>query len=130
MLLFSWERIHRHSGGLPREIIRIVRMLTYKDIPWGKQDKLYNYSQLNFSGECFLVHPEKLLYNAYKYTAKDISIYIALAALRSLPDYRAYGTLTLDLLHAPTDVIGYLDKPNLLSIKDGRIHFLYEEAQN
>lgn len=129
MLHFSWKKIYAHSEGIPSEILLILRMLTYKDIPVNRKDKIYKYSQLDFSGNCFLVHPDLLLYNAYKYESRDIAIYVSLASLRSYPEYVAYGTTTLNLAHSPVDPRDYLTNPELLAVDgDKNIHFLYEEV--
>jgi len=102
--------------------------LTYNDVPVNKYDKIYIYSQINFIGDCFLADPESLLYNAYKYKNRDLAYYIALAARRSLSDYFAYGDLTLDLLHLDSNKVSIIEDSMLLSIEDGKVHFLYEEA--
>lgn len=130
MLLFSWKKVFYHAQGKPSEIIRIIRMLTYKELPTTKRDKIYKYSSINFSGDNFLAHPEVLLYNAYQHSQRDIGIYIALASLRSSAAYLAHGVLTLDLLHSPVNPVDYLQEPSLLPIEDGKIHFLYEEVDN
>jgi hypothetical protein len=130
MLLFSWKKVFYHAGGKPKEIVQILNMLTYKDIPFSKRDKKYKYMDIDFSGQNFLLHPEVLLYNAYKHTNRDIAIYISLASLRSTAAYLAHKVLTLDLLHAPEGFASYLDDPSILPIENDVIHFIYEEANN
>lgn len=128
MLLYDWKKIFTATQGNPTEIVRILKMLVEKKVPKNKYDKIYYYSQLNFSGESFLLHPEPMLYYGYKYTHREMAIYTALASLRPLADYTAYSKITLDLLHAPEDVIDYIYDNRLLEIEDGEIHFLYERS--
>ena len=131
MLLFSWRKLYKETGGLPTEILRVIRMLTYNQIPNNRKDPIYKYSDIDFSGHCFLAHPELLCYNAYKYSSRDIAIYISLAALRSLPDYIANEKLVLEGVHSPVDPREWLENPSLLPIDEyGNIHFKYEEVQN
>jgi hypothetical protein len=128
MLLFDWKKIFNATQGDPIEIVRVLRMLVLKQVPTTKYDKIYFYSQLNFSGENFLLHPELLLFHSHKHGYRDIAIYTAMASLRPLADYHAYGTVTLDPLYAPEEVLKYVDENRLLSMKDGKIHFLYERS--
>lgn len=130
MLLFSWKKVFYHAGGKPKEIVQILNMLTYKDLPFSKRDKKYKYMGIDFSGQNFLLHPEVLLYHAYKHTNRDIAIYVSLASLRPTAAYLAHKVLTLDLLHAPEGFASYLDDPSILPIENDRIHFIYEEANN
>ena len=128
MLLFDWKKIWGVAYGDPVEIVRILRMLTLNQIPKNKYDKIYAYSKLDFSGESFLVHPDRLLFNGYKHSYRDIAIYTALASLRPLADYYAYGKISLNPLHAPEEVLKYSKENSLLSMEDGEIHFLYERS--
>lgn len=92
---------------------------------------MYKYAEWDLTGNSFIVHPDLLLYNAYKHSAKDIAIYIALAAFRPLADYLMHGKTTLELDLAPADPREILDDPSLLPVdSDGNIHFIYEEANN
>jgi hypothetical protein len=66
-----------------------MEMIITKRIPKNKFDPLYKYSKVNFIGRNFLIHPDILLFNTYKYSQRDLSIYYALSALRSISDYKA-----------------------------------------
>lgn len=128
MLLYDWKKIFITTQGDPVEIIRVLKMMVENKVPKNTKDPIFFYSQINFKGQCFLVHPERLLYNGYKYSHKDIAAYVAVASLRPLADYHAYGKVTLDTLHAPEDILQYIETNSLLSIEDGEIHFLYETS--
>lgn len=102
-------------------------MLTYNQIPENRLDPIYPYSKMDFRGESFLLHPDVLLYNSYKYTSKDVAIYAGLASLRPVAEYLVYGTLTLPLQFCPIKVREHLEDEELLQVKDDKIHFLYEQ---
>jgi hypothetical protein len=97
-------------------------------IPKNKYDPIYKFSQKNFVGNSFLVHPEFLLYHSYKYEQKEICMYYALASLRSLSDYYASNKTTLDPLHCPVDLDDIKDNRLLIVLPD-EITFIYEEVQ-
>jgi len=128
MLLYDWKRIFRVGKGRANECWRIFKMLAQKEVPRNTYDPIYYYSMKKFIGESFLLHQDVLLDNAWKHSNYDLCVYLALASLRSLAEYKASGKLTLDLLHSPVDPRDYLKNPRLLPIKDGKIHFIYEET--
>ena len=130
MLLYDWRKIYKKSGGNVVEIFCIFEMLVKKSIPLSRGDKLYKYSKADFNGLSFLAHPDVLLYNSYKHSYKDIAAYIATASFRSLAEYAATQTTTLELLHIPfADFLVENIKTNsLLRIEDDLVHFLYEEV--
>lgn len=129
MLLFNWKKIYETAKGNPTAIVLIVKMLTFKEIPRNKYDKIYSYVNVDFSGDSFMLHPDVLLLNAYKYDNYEVSQYFALASIRSYADYLASGEVTLDSFELSIDENLYKDN-RLLSIDDdGKIHFLYEEVK-
>ena len=130
MLLYDWRKIYKKSGGNVLEIFYILEMLVNKSIPIHRGDKLYKYSKVDFNGLSFIVHPDVLLYNSYKHSYKDIAAYLATASFRSLAEYVATQTTTLELLHIPfADFLVENIKTNsLLRVEDDLVHFLYEEV--
>ena len=128
MLLYDWKMIFTIANGEPTSIFIIFEMLVKNSIPRNKYDPIYKFYELNFTGECFLVHPDVLLYNAFRYSRRDISIYLAFASMRSLGEYFASGNITLDLLEMPLDPFQHLEDDRLLYIEDEKLHFLYEEV--
>ena len=128
MLLYDWKKIFTIANGEPTSIFIIFEMLVKNSIPRNKYDPIYKFYELNFTGECFLVHPDVLLYNAFRYSRRDISIYLAFASMRSLGEYFASGNITLDLLEMPLDPFQHLEDDRLLYIEDEKLHFLYEEV--
>lgn len=126
MILYNWQKIFLATQGDLVEIVRVLRMLTEGRVPENKYDKLFFYSQVDFKGDSFLVHPERLLYNSYLHSYKEIGVYVAVAALRPLADYHAYGKISLDILHLPDDIQKHIENNSLLSVENGEVHFLYE----
>ena len=102
-------------------------MVTEKIIPENKFDKLYEFSKLNFAGESFMVHPDILLFNAYKHEHTEIAQYIALCSLRPYADYLATGKIDLDAEYLDLDYELIKDN-SLLRFEEDSIHFIYEEV--
>ena len=127
MFLFDWQKVYDSAEGNVSRCNMIMEMLIYKQTPKNKYDRIYKFSRMDFSGHSFLLHPDVLLYHSYKYSTRDISIYYALASIRSLPDYMVSRKITLDLIHLPVDLESITDN-RLLRIEGGDIHFLYEEV--
>lgn len=128
MLLYDWKKIFEISEGIPSDCVLILRMMVEGLIPRNKKDPIYKYYTKDFKGSSFLVHPDVLLFNRYKHTNIEIAQYMALASIRSLAEYYAYGKTTLDLLHISMDK-SLFDNNSLLYIDDDDfIHFLYEEV--
>lgn len=128
MLLYNWNRIFKTCKGNPSEIVRVFKMLVDKQLPRNKDDKLYKYSYIDFTGQSFLAHPDVLLYQAYKYSYREIAVYIALASLRPYGEYKVYGTTTLDPLRLKEDPYYFINNNRLLYLEEGRLCFLHEEV--
>ncbi len=127
MLLFDWKKVFDTAAGSIYNCNLIMEMLIKGKIPKNKYDPIYKFSQKNFSGASFLVHPEFLLYNSHKYDQKEICMYYALASLRSLSEYHASQKTTLDSLHCPVDLDDIKDN-RLLIVDEENITFIYEEV--
>ena len=128
MLFYDWEKIFNAADGNPKTMYTILKMVYLKEIPKNKHDKLFKYAGKSFIGTSFLVHPDVLLYNAYKHSFREIAQYLALASLRPYADYAVTGdtTLDLDLVEIPVEL--FYDN-SLLYIEDDKLHFLYEEVK-
>jgi len=128
ILFYNWSKIFRVADKNSREICRILKMLSRKEIPKNNLDPIYKYYNLDLFGDSFLIHDDVLVFNAYKHTQRDVAIYFALASCRSYADYVVNGTLSLELQKSPVDPRLYLDDRRLLRVKDNLIHFLYEDT--
>ena len=127
MLLYDWNKIYEAAHGTPLIILLILRLMVEKPVPRNKYDKLYKYSQINFSGDSFMLHPDILLHYHYKHDYTDIAQYIALCSLRPLVDYQTTGRIDLDLLTVDIDHEIFKDN-SLLRFEGDNIHFIYEEV--
>ena len=126
MLLYNWKKIYSVSNGNVGEIYKIFEMLVKKSIPTHRGDDSYKYSKMNFRGLSFLAHADVLLYNAYKYSQKELAAYIATASYRSISEYAATQTITLELLHVPFAdfLVNNINNNRLLHIDDDKILIL------
>jgi hypothetical protein len=126
MLLYSWKKILRKSGGSSKRILTILKAMIQRDLPRHVYDPVYKYYYTDFSGNSFLVNPYALLENRYKWRDKEIADYIGLASFRSTGDYMASGKITLDLAHSPLGQDA-INNNRLLRTVRNEIHFLYED---
>ena len=128
MFLFNWKKIYNEAEGSSVKCLEILDMMVYKKVPYNSYDPIYKYRNKSFSGDSFLLQPEILLENGFRYAPREIAIYVALAARRKLADYLAFGEKTLSARHAP-QLDKLIEENRLLYITSGGIHFVYEEAQ-
>jgi len=128
MLLYDWKKIFEASAGNVNAILLIFKMLVNKETPKNKRDKIYMFSAMDFSGESFLLHPDVLLYNSYKYSNRDVAQYLAIASFRSLAEYKIDGELALDIVYLSNSLLEFINENSLLRIKGDKIHFIYEEV--
>lgn len=129
MILFNFKKVLQHSNKSCNRFIKIIRYITYRPIPYSKQDDNLIFSRINWRGNSFLLNPKKLLRERKRYTDLEIYEYIALASRRNYAEYRVLGKTTLDL-DLCIDKESIILKNRLLQIKNGQVHFKFEEALN
>ena len=130
VFLFDWKKIYKKTDGKIGPMLLVFKMLVYNQVPKNKYDKIYKYYNIDYSGQSFLLNPDILFDNAYKFDPKEIVQYIALASFRRLSDYLTTQKTTLDILESPIDR-DLIEKNRLLSIDEyNQIHFLYEKSPN
>ena len=127
MLLFNWGKVYETALGSIHHCNLIMRMLTIKQVPKNKNDPIYKYSKIDFRGDNFLIHPDILLFNAFRYEQRDIAVYYSLASIRSITEYINTKKVTLNLEHVPVE-LDTLTENRLLRIEEDGIHFKYEEV--
>lgn len=127
MLLYNWKKVFKDANGNANDCVLIFKMLTKGLVPYNKYDKLYKFYVKDYSGSSYLVHPDVLLYNLYKYDNVEVAQYLALASLRPLAKYYADGDITLDLFHNSIDR-SLFENNRLFMIEDEIMHFLYEKV--
>ena len=129
MFFYDWPKIYDASQGSVIEIVRIFRMIVEKQIPKNKYDPIYRYSQKNFSGISFMLHPDVLLYHSFKYKHREIAQYISLCALRSSADFISTQDPSLDVILLPgLDPEKIIENNRLLIIDEDKVYFRYEEV--
>lgn len=129
MFLYDWGEVYKAARGKPSEVLRIINMLVYKEIPLNKKDPIYKYSHIDFSGNSFLIHADVLLASFHRHSLHDVGVYIATSATRSLANYMITKDPTIDLLACPVNPFDYITDTRLLRLDgENKIHFLYEEV--
>ena len=127
LFLYDWQKIYEKSRGDASSIFAIFKMIVNNEVPRNKFDKTYKFSNLRFIGDSFLVHPDVLLYNSYKYSHVEVAQYLALASLRPLSDYLTTGRTSLERNLLELD-ISFFEDNRLLNIQEDKIIFEYEEV--
>ena len=127
MLLYDWNKIFEVADGNTFTIFMIFKMITAKLVPENKYDPIFELSKQSFEGESFMIHPDILLFNAYKHEYREIAQYLALCSLRPISDYQATGKIDLDTWRVDLDYELFKDN-SLLRIEEDTIHFIYEEV--
>ena len=129
MFLFDWPKIYDASKGNVVEIVRIFRMIVEKQIPKNKYDPIFRYSQKDFSGISFMLHPDVLLHHSFKYKYREVAQYISLCALRSAADFISTQDPSLETVLMPgLSPEKVIENNRLLEIDDDRVYFRYEEV--
>ena len=129
MFLFDWPKIYDASKGNVVEIVRIFRMIVEKQIPKNKYDPIFRYSQKDFSGVSFMLHPDVLLHHSFKYKYREIAQYISLCALRSAADFISTQDPSLEMVLMPgLSPERIIENNRLLEIDEDRVYFRYEEV--
>ena len=129
MFFYDWPKIYNASQGSVIEIVRIFRMIVEKQIPKNKYDPIYRYSQKNFSGISFMLHPDVLLYHSFKYKYREIAQYISLCALRSSVDFISTQDPSLDVILLPgLNPEKIIENNRLLMLDENKVYFRYEEV--
>ena len=128
MLLFDWSKVYDSAQGNIVQCNMVMEMIIKKSLPRNRFDPLYKYSNINFIGNNFMVHPDVLLFNAYKYSQKEIAVYYALISLRNIAEFRTIKKITLDPAFCPVE-LDSIRENRLLRIDNDSIHFIYEEVK-
>ena len=129
MLFYDWPKLCDAAEGKVVNTVRIFRMIVQKQVPKNRFDKIYKYSQIDFTGESFMVHPDVLLYHSFKYKYREVAQYISLCALRSSADFISTQDPSLDMVLMPgLSPEKIIENNRLLEIDEDRVYFRYEEV--
>jgi hypothetical protein len=127
MLLFNWNEIMKVSKGDIGEIIQILRIITYKIKPKNYYDKTFKFYKYKFGGTSFILNPKDLLEHGRGLSDREVAEYAGVASFRNYHEYLKTKDTTLDFLMSPISE-EIITKNRLLELKDGRVHFLFEET--
>ena len=127
MIYFDWKKILEASNGNVANIITIMRIITFKITPKNYYDKTFKFYEKNFHCSSFLVNAKDLLEKGRAFSDKEVAEYVGVASFRNPYEYVKTKDTTLDLIFCQVseDII---TKNRLLDIRDGKIHFKYEET--
>ena len=127
MIYFDWKKILEASHGNVGDIITILRILTYKMTPKNYYDKTFKFYEKSFHGSSYLVNPVALLEKGRAFSDKEVAEYVGVASFRNSFEYAKTKDTTLDLIFCQVseDII---TKNRLLEIRNGKVHFKYEET--
>lgn len=127
MILYDWATVYRKSGGEPASILHILAHITFPTTPKNVYSPNYKLSQVDWSGDCYLLRPEKIIQNRDRYTDQELAEYVALASFRSYAYYQATGDATLSEELCPV-AITTVTNSRLLSKVQGKLYFAWEEV--
>jgi len=127
MIYFDWKKILETTHGNVGDIIQVLRIITLKKIPKNYYDKTFRFYEKSFHGSSFLVNPVALLEKGRAFSDKEVAEYVGVASFRNYYEYAKTKDTTLDLLYCKVNE-DIINQNRLLELRDGIIHFKYEET--
>ena len=127
MIYFDWKKILEATNGNVGDIITILRIITFKITPKNYYDKTFKFYEKNFHGSSFLLNPKDLLEKGRAFSDKEVAEYVGVASFRNSYEYAKTKDTTLDLIFCQVSE-DTINQNRLLEIRDGKIHFKYEET--
>ena len=128
MIYFDWKKILEATNGNVGDIITILRIITFKITPKNYYDKTFKFYEKNFHGSSFLLNPKDLLEKGRAFSDKEVAEYVGVASFRNSYEYVKTKDTTLDLIFCQVSE-DTINQNRLLDIRDGKVHFKYEETQ-
>ena len=128
MIYFDWKKILEATNGNVGDIITIMRIITIRITPKNYYDKTFKFYEKNFHGNSFLVNPKDLLEKGRAFSDKEVAEYVGVASFRNSYEYAQTKDTTLDLIFCQVSE-DTINQNRLLEIRDGKVHFKYEETQ-
>lgn len=125
MMTYNWPELCEYCGWNVDKILKFIKYVSYKK-PFSENFmvKILKSKSPRYS---FLNNPRGLIVNELQGTKSEQFIYLDLASKRGLYEFRAEGRLSLPIKFCNYD-LNKLKLNRLLLIKDGSIHFVYEES--
>jgi hypothetical protein len=127
VIFFNWAKMFTATEGRSSDIVTLLATITYPNLPRNLHDSTYRLSSDNWSGDSFLLHPEKIFINRNNFGDTELAQYVALASFRSYAEYEATTKRSLNLLMSPVST-ELIDNHRLLSRIENEIFFCWEEV--
>ena len=127
MIYFDWKKILEATNGNVGDIITIMRIITFRITPKNYYDKTFKFYEKNFHGSSFLVNPKDLLEKGRAFSDKEVAEYVGVASFRNSYEYAQTKDTTLALIFCQVSE-DTINQNRLLEIRDGKVHFKYEET--
>jgi hypothetical protein len=127
VIFYNWAKMYRYTEGKSSDIVTLIAYITYPTLPRNRSDSIYSLAQKDWSGDSFLLHPEKIITNRRTYGDTELAQYVALASFRSYAEYQATGKRSLDMLLSPVSA-ELIDNHRLLTRVEDTIYFCWEEV--
>lgn len=127
MIFYNWAKMYLATKGNSSSIITLIANITYPTLPKNVRDPIYRLVQKDWSGDSFLLHPEKILSNRSKFGDTELAQYVALASFRSYAEYEATSKRSLNMLMSPVTA-QLINNNRLLSLVNDEIFFCWEEV--
>lgn len=127
MILYNWEKVFRKASGSSSAILSIIDYITYPKTPKDTRDMSYWLSMTDWSGDCFLLNPDKVLKSRQLYSDQKLAEYVGLASFRSYATYKATKDATLPMEMCPISEKTINDN-RLLTLANNKIYFCWEEV--
>ena len=123
VLLYDWTKIKKFSSGN----VQLIKSIYQSMMGDPRPSKLRRtFDEIDFSGDSFILNPEKLMWAFHNANQKDAANYLMLASRRNYAKYLITGdnTLPVKYINIP---IATLEQNSLIEIVGTDIQFLMEK---
>ena len=122
MIFFDWPKIKKYSNGKVQIIKAIYQSIMQDSVPSFARRR---YDKIDWTGDSYLLKPNKLLWAFHNANQVDAANYLMLASRRNYAHYKMTGDYSLPLKHIAIPQTK-LETNSLLEIRGTDIHFLLE----
>ena len=124
IILFNWKKILRRAKYKQGRALKIFYYLSHDLEIKSLEDPMSPLMLgMDYSGSSFVLNPKPIF--SGKYTDLERIQYIAMASLRSYPEYKLRKTTTLHFLLSPLSE-KQINNNRLLNLDNNQIRFKYE----
>jgi len=127
VIFYNWAKMYRKLEGSSSDIVSLIAYLTFPHLPRNRWDNINRWTHVDWTGDSFLLHPEKIITNRSNFGDTELAQYVALASFRSYAEYEATRKTSLNLALSPVG-LELIDNHRLLTRIDDEIFFCWEEV--